>query len=341
MSRVNPASRLTTKALIAWSTHIKWPQQRPFHSGPQPVPMAGSLDSLSVADFQHITKNLSQPVIFEGPLTNAASLPAMKSWFNGRGLNKHYFQDVHDTEVVYELMGPRPALDGSTKPSAFYSSPEFLQAMSETPEWTHGRQDLAPQFFSFSGPLSLFIAALDSNISPSCDAPVTKLYIAQNSLSSLPAVLQKDLPTPSLITNSGKGDVYGTSIWLGLEETYTPLHRGPNPNILFQMHGSKLLRLTTADIGEKLFHRVQATLGQQGSSRFRTQDMMQGPERDMLDHEVWREASGDFMEARLSPGSALFIPYGWWHSVRSSHQDGRLNASVNWWFRYRQFRQRL
>lgn len=61
--------------------------------------------------------------------------------------------------------------------------------------------------------------------------------------------------------------------------------------------------------------------------------MMEGPERDMLHDAIWREPSCPMQEAYLGPSDALFIPKGWWHSVRSQSDDGRLNGSVNWWFR--------
>jgi len=40
-------------------------------------------------------------------------------------------------------------------------------------------------------------------------------------------------------------------------------------------------------------------------------------------------------ETNLTPGDALFIPHGWYHSVRSigNHMHG-INMSANWWFRY-------
>jgi len=33
----------------------------------------------------------------------------------------------------------------------------------------------------------------------------------------------------------------------------------------------------------------------------------------------------------VSPGDALFIPKGWWHSIKSVGIG--VTASVNWWFR--------
>jgi mannose-6-phosphate isomerase-like protein (cupin superfamily) len=63
--------------------------------------------------------------------------------------------------------------------------------------------------------------------------------------------------------------------------------------------------------------------------------MMEGEERDMLHGAVWEDktTATDMQEVELCAGDALFIPKGWWHSIKSKQSDGRLNGSVNWWFR--------
>ena len=60
--------------------------------------------------------------------------------------------------------------------------------------------------------------------------------------------------------------------------------------------------------------------------------MMEGPERAALDEAVWgKDANGEGYDAMVNPGDALFIPNGWWHSIKSV--GGGVTASVNWWFR--------
>ncbi|KAK0628732.1 Clavaminate synthase-like protein, partial [Bombardia bombarda] len=172
-------------------------------------------------------------------------------------------------------------------------------------------------------------------------SPLQQLYIAQAPLNALPPPLQSDLPTLELVKTAGKGDVYNSSVWLGLAPTYTPWHRDPNPNLFCQMVGSKVVRLLPPRLGEHLFHRARAQLGQStgGSSRIRGEEMMQGEERRVLLEAVWgdsEEGGGvpdEMREVILGPRDMLFIPKGWWHSVKSLGEDGRLNASVNWWFR--------
>ena len=46
------------------------------------------------------------------------------------------------------------------------------------------------------------------------------------------------------------------------------------------------------------------------------------------------QAKIEISEAVLSPGDAVFIPTGWYHSVRSAGTAARgINVSANWWFR--------
>ncbi|KAF3761568.1 Clavaminate synthase-like protein, partial [Cryphonectria parasitica EP155] len=201
----------------------------------------------------------------------------------------------------------------------------------------------------FHSPLALLDTAVRYNLDLPASVPgqsgvdrhpLRKLYIAQAPLDSLPKALQEDVPTPRLVQEVGRGDLYGSSIWLGLEPTYTPLHRDPNPNLFVQLCGSKIVRLLPPDDGEQVYATVQARLGRSsGNSRIRGVEMMAGEERALLYDDVWEvRRAGEIqkrvmLQADLAPGDALFIPQGWWHSVKSTLTDGRLNGSVNWWFR--------
>lgn len=68
--------------------------------------------------------------------------------------------------------------------------------------------------------------------------------------------------------------------------------------------------------------------------------MMTGRERSILHDLVWQQPSDKnnnsavlqhAQEATVEPGHVLFIPKGWWHSVKGVG-DG-VTASANWWFR--------
>lgn len=68
--------------------------------------------------------------------------------------------------------------------------------------------------------------------------------------------------------------------------------------------------------------------------------MMMGRERAILHDLVWNEPTDDnsnsailqyAQEATLEVGQMLFIPKGWWHSVKGVGNG--VTASANWWFR--------
>lgn len=175
------------------------------------------------------------------------------------------------------------------------------------------------------------------------------IYLAQHQLSSLPQALQSDLPTPDLVLHAGKGDIYDSNIWIGTAPTYTPLHRDPNPNYFLQLSGTKIVRLFPPRIGNEIFHGVQCEIGATDSAIFRGHEMMQGKERRVLEEVVWgpprqyRKVHDKEQQAPAPPGldqcwqaiveqgTALFIPRGWWHSIRGIGRG--VIASVNWWFR--------
>ena len=106
------------------------------------------------------------------------------------------------------------------------------------------------------------------------------------------------------------------------------------------------MRLMPPNRGRNLYERVQAELKQIPSSwRIRGEEMMQGAERNALFKAVWDPSSPGtgLSQAGLGPCDVMYLPKGWWHSVRSGLVQpafegarafpGGLNASVNWWFR--------
>ena len=169
------------------------------------------------------------------------------------------------------------------------------------------------------------------------DPQGTQLYLAQHSLADLAAPLQQDLPTPTefFAALKAKGDIYGSSLWMGKPPTVTPLHRDPNPNFFVQLAGKKEVRLIEPEMGKRLYERVKRQLGKRGgSARMRGEEMMQGKEKQILEELVWSKDSQDpnmhgisGFEVSLRPGDALYIPLGWWHAVRGIGKG--VNASVS------------
>lgn len=165
--------------------------------------------------------------------------------------------------------------------------------------------------------------------------PKSQIYLAQAELADLPKDLLQDLPVPELVLRAGKGDVYSSSIWLGRAPTYTPLHRDPNPNLFVQLAGRKVVRMFKPHVGLVIFDTVQEKIGGAGKATMRGVEMMEGKEREALEDEVWGNGGAHAHEcwhAEVGSGDGLFIPKGWWHSIKSAHGEGMI-GSVNWWFR--------
>lgn len=322
-----------------------------------------SHENIEVQRFRELAFDAGKPLLLKGSRDGHASMPAMEKWFqpvaDGHGSRvtdtfSSYFQDFFMAHVPYELMYPQPP-DGAGDVVVDFMN--FLEPRSgPTAEATfegglvslliqqmlkvyRGPYNPSPNAYRqrllrFDAPLALLIAALRYNAQTEEPSRLRQLYIAQCSLSDLPSGLSQDLPAPRLVGEAGSGDIYASSIWLGLEPTYTPLHRDPNPNLFVQLRSSKTVRLLPPQDGDAVFRHVQTALGRWGgNSRIRGAEMMEGPERELLHDVIWKEPGWPLQEAELGPGDALFIPNGWWHSVRSRSDDGQLNGSVNWWFR--------
>ena len=295
-------------------------------------------------------------------------VPCLNSWdleeFRGRAFNPAkpyrlpYMVDelplavhnwfIHDSKDKFDLGKQRPQL--SELRTAFWSSyEETLVPLELTSRQSQSSEDATrTSFHRAQAPLKLLLTYLGNPLSPNSSSlqPEHSIYLAQCSLNSLPWLLHSDVPTPSIVAKADKGDVYDSSLWLGRPPTYTPLHRDPNPNFFFQLAGKKVVRLFPSEVGESIFEHIQERLqedcnGQlhsQSSSAFRGEEMMAGPERDLLHKAVWEDDSEIAnvvkmygQEAEVGMGEALFIPKGWWHSVKGVGEG--IVASVNWWFR--------
>lgn len=96
------------------------------------------------------------------------------------------------------------------------------------------------------------------------------------------------------------------------------------------------MRLFPPYVGAGIYHHAKAAgAGAGGSATVRGEEMMQGRERRVLEEVVWGE--GDLeggqegVEAELEAGDGMFVPLGWWHSIKGVGEG--VTASVNWWFR--------
>ncbi|KAK6858250.1 Lysine-specific demethylase 8 [Apiospora arundinis] len=266
--------------------------------------------------------------------------PSVSTWFheNKHGtvtLDSKLTENPNTPEMPYEYV--RTSIDDDL---ALANFTEWLQGDKVPCSYPNNMEpEDQVRFSQFTAPIGLLSKAIEFNAQQeNSTMRYKRLYIAQMPINELTPELQLDLEAPQLLQSSATPcDVYNTSIWLGLEPTYTPWHRDPNPNFFMQLVGQKTLRLLPPSPGADVFKQVQNAIGSTNNSRIRGTEMMQGPERSALHDAVWgNDAPKEICEATLGPYDCLFIPKGWWHSVKSGHEDGHLNASVNWWFRFRQ-----
>lgn len=306
--------------------------------------------NVDVAAFRSLAYDTGKPLHMKGSGRESTdTLRASDLWFQDASSSSgarftqlsdsvtRFADHVFPFELVYQ--------DAISKPSSVKRFQNWLKSRVDLPDqllagMLLGVLEEADErtFFQLMAPLRLLQQAVvfNAEIAGEAGCDPVLLYIAQSSLSELPPELRDDVPTPEVVLRAGKGDIYASSIWLGTEPTFTPLHRDPNPNLFCQLHARKRVRLLAPQTGEMLFFEVQARIRQQASSRIRTaESMMQGLERQVLADAVWGDdvEMPGMLEATVEMGDRLFIPKGWWHSIRSVGDHGELNGSVNWWFR--------
>ncbi|KAG6019491.1 hypothetical protein E4U40_006977 [Claviceps sp. LM458 group G5] len=326
------AMKWTLVPFLTWRRPLHTAQQR-RHSLPSVgIAKPGPEGNPDIQAFQQTAFIPKKPLLFP----RGAGSPANHLTASSSIVPLPFSEDVK-WPFPYELIrGPREQDLISNFRDFLWDSEDRTDRDMADMLWSAVNEDPDLDFYQLYAPYQLLVKALEFNLAR--DAAVRnplQLYIAQCPLSDLPVSLQEKLTAPELVMRAGKGDIYSSSIWLGTEPTYTPLHRDPNPNLFCQMWRQKVVRLLPPSAGDRLFFEVQQQIQQQGNSRIRTAEMMQGKERLALHDAIWEDdALPDSMcEAELDAGDALFIPEGWWHSVKSMESDGLLNVSVNWWFR--------
>lgn len=299
--------------------------------GLQPVPV------LHTADLETFRKEAFEPAT-PALLPRQAfnTLPAIVKWFtpdeNDAGkttLNRSYLARFGATRVPLEISNH----DRFTRIEQSFSF--FLECVHAS---TSTYLPPPNRYFSAYVPNARTIRRTNHSndffSAATFTTPTARVYLAQAPIDDLPQALRDDLPTPELVLRAGKGDIYDSSIWLGQAPTYTPLHRDPNPNLFVQLAGRKSVRLLRPEAGRAIFAKVQEMIGGNASATMRGEEMMQGAEKRALEEEVWGDGpnpDGTVWQAELQSGDGLFIPKGWWHSIKGIG-DG-MTGSVNWWFR--------
>jgi len=316
------------------------------HSTARNLRSVPTLPDASVDTFRQQAFEPAKPALL--PRGTFNHVPAIEKWFlkpsskksGALEINRSYLSNYASTIVPIEITN-QDNFARIEQPLSF-----FLECVYSHPSTSTYRSRPSRYFSAFvpgakavrkskrqrSDDFFFFSAS-----TPLLAPPTANVYLAQASLSDLPKGLRDDVPTPDLVLKAGKGDVYNSSIWLGLAPTYTPLHRDPNPNLFVQLAGRKTVRLYQPKVGHGIFAQVQERIGGSANAAIRGEEMMQGAEKKALEEEVWggsheapqrRDAC---WEVEVSSRDGLFIPKGWWHSIKGTGEG--MTGSVNWWFR--------
>lgn len=291
------------------------------------------LSNGSVETFRRDAFQPAVPAVL--PSKHFAAMPAIHKWFlksadnESIALNASYLAKFGATIVPLEISN----YDSFSRIEQSLSF--FLECViAFASQYRAPRNRYFSSYVPGAGAIKRTVPSNDFFSASTMTTPTARIYLAQAPLMDLPRSLVNDVPTPDLVCLAGKGDLYDSSIWLGQAPTYTPLHRDPNPNLFVQLAGTKIVRLYKPSDGLAIFAKVQENVGGTASASMRGEEMMQGAEKKALEREVWEQndSSGPLCwEAELSSGDGLFIPKGWWHSIKGV--GGGMTGSVNWWFR--------
>lgn len=112
-------------------------------------------------------------------------------------------------------------------------------------------------------------------------------------------------PLPGVLT----GDPTQGFLWIG-RGSFTPIHHDLTNNLMFQLVGTKIVRLFPPGSHRLLDNQRHVYSRHTAISDFQA-----------------RALGLDYMEAVLRPGEALFIPIGWWHSVQALTEQPRVTLT--------------
>ncbi|KAF9929243.1 Lysine-specific demethylase 8 [Modicella reniformis] len=162
-------------------------------------------------------------------------------------------------------------------------------------------------------------------------------YLAQHDLFDQIPRLRRDIDIPDYcMIEPREQDGYRPpddvllNAWFGPRGTVSPMHTDPYHNLLAQVVGRKYVRLYAPDETAKLY--CYGSMTEKGSEAEQEADMLGNTSQvdveqpDLDRHPLFAEAK--YAEAILDPGEVLYIPFQWWHYIRSLSTS----FSISFWF---------
>ncbi|KAL5614919.1 hypothetical protein BROUX41_004996 [Berkeleyomyces rouxiae] len=176
-------------------------------------------------------------------------------------------------------------------------------------------------------------------------------YLAQHDLLAQVPSLRSDVgipdlcwAEPSLPSSLHTHSDPRLNAWFGPPGTITPLHTDSTHNILVQVVGRKYVRLYHPKYSNVLHPRplengidmsntasVDVGVEEGWDLKFSAgegEDEEQDKMRSLSDEEKKAFHEAEYWDCILEPGDSLYIPYGWWHYVRSLS----ISFSVSFWW---------
>ncbi|KAG0372441.1 hypothetical protein BGX24_000248 [Mortierella sp. AD032] len=170
-------------------------------------------------------------------------------------------------------------------------------------------------------------------------------YLAQHDLFAQIPRLRRDIDIPDYCM-IGPDDQEGynppddvlLNAWFGPRGTVSPMHTDPYHNLLAQVVGRKYIRLYAPKETSKLYcfgvesqneagrEGEESQEGEGGSSMLGNTSQVNVEEPDLERHPLFAKA--EYAETILGPGDMLYIPFQWWHYIRSLSTS----FSVSFWF---------
>lgn len=130
----------------------------------------------------------------------------------------------------------------------------------------------------------------------------------------------KDIRDPQLLESLiATSDECDRKIWFGPSNTISPIHYDKKENFLCQVLGYKQITLVCPEHTEFLYPF-------EGDMLHNTSQLDLSQPIDFERFPLAQRAS--FRDLLIAPGQTLFIPYGWWHFVRSLTPS----ISVSFWW---------